>query len=171
MPDVKRKIVVNKGTPKPELDRATTKSEKREKQLKGIFDFYSRQQLMVGKKATFEEIQKVLDNMTLGEFVRFCLDFQVPIKKQKIMEIFKKVSVNHREITYDQFKEILQKLFIEVNRLKVKNLKKKLDSIDKTNVIGTAIFKDIKKQLLLIKNKSSDEIMEECYIFLELDFP
>ena len=56
------------------------REEKREKTLRGIFDFYSRQQILVGKKATFDEIKKELDHLNMGEFFRFCLDFGIPIK-------------------------------------------------------------------------------------------
>ena len=37
----------------------------------------------------------------MGEFFRFCLDFGIPIKKEKIIENFKKVSPNHKEIDYE----------------------------------------------------------------------
>ena len=86
----------------------TTKGEKRERVLKGIFNFYCRQQLLVGRKATFDEIKREFDNMNMGEFFRFCLDFKLPQKKEKIIEIFKKNSQNHREISYCNFKDILQ---------------------------------------------------------------
>ena len=77
------------------------REEKREKSLKGIFDFYSRQQILVGKNATFDDIKKELDHLNMGEFFRFCFDFAIPIKKEKIIENFKKVSPNHKEIDYD----------------------------------------------------------------------
>lgn len=83
------------------VDKDKAKSEKREKALRGIFDFYCRQQLLVGRKATFEEIQKEFENMNMGEYVRFCLDFAIPLNKNKLIEIFKKVSLNHKDLTYD----------------------------------------------------------------------
>ncbi len=101
--------------------------------------------MLVGKKPTFEEIEKEINNMNLGEFMRFCLDFQMPLPKEKIMEIFKRISPNHREITYDKFKEIIAQLFIELNREKVKTLKAKMETINKDNMIGLAVFKDIQK--------------------------
>lgn len=133
------------------INRATTKLEKREKQLKGIFDFYCRQQMLVGKKPTFEEIEKEINNLNLGEFMRFCLDFSIPVPKEKVMDIFKRISPNHREISYDKFKEILTQIFIEINRDRVKTLKAKMETINKDNMIGMAVFKDIQKQLITIK--------------------
>lgn len=61
----------------------------------------------MGRRATFDEIKREFDNMNMGEFFRFCLDFKIPQKKDKILEAFKKVSPNHREISYENFKELL----------------------------------------------------------------
>lgn len=80
--------------------------------------------------------------MNMGEFFRFCIDFKIPQKKDKIMEIFKKISPTHREISYENFKAILQAIFIQVNKDRARNLKKKLDSINQSNIIGKAIYKD-----------------------------
>ena len=46
--------------------------------------------------------------MNMGEFYRFCLDFKIPHKKEKVIEMFKKISPNHREISYENFKDIIQ---------------------------------------------------------------
>ena len=37
---------------------------------------------MVGKNATFEEIQKQVRNLKLGEFIKFCKDFEIKLPKQ-----------------------------------------------------------------------------------------
>lgn len=107
--------------------------------------------MLVGKKPTFEEIEKEINNLNLGEFMRFCLDFSIPVPKEKVMDIFKRISPNHREISYDKFKEILTQIFIEINRDRVKTLKAKMETINKDNMIGMAVFKDIQKQLITIK--------------------
>lgn len=82
--------------------------------------------MLVGKRATFDQIQNELSNMNMGEFIRFTLDFALPLKKEKVLEIFKKVSPNHRDICYEKFKDILLKVFIEINKGNVKTLKAKL---------------------------------------------
>jgi hypothetical protein len=56
--------------------------EKRNKALKEIFDFYSRQQMMIGKKATFDQIKNEVSNMNLGEYMGFCNDFDLMISKE-----------------------------------------------------------------------------------------
>lgn len=58
--------------------------------LKGIFDFYAKQQLLVGRRATFDEIKHEFEYMNMGEFFRFALDFKLPLKKEKVLETFKK---------------------------------------------------------------------------------
>ena len=45
--------------------------ERRKKGIKEIFDFYTRQHLMIGRKATFEQIQYEMSNMNMGEFMKF----------------------------------------------------------------------------------------------------
>ena len=44
-----------------------------------------------------------------------------------------------------------------------------MDGINKKNIIGMAVYKDLSKKLLGLKTKSADEIKEEAYTFLELD--
>ena len=84
----------------------------REKVLRGVFEFYCRQQVMVGRKATFEEIEKEYRSMNMGEYMRFCLDFGLPYPKQRFLEVFKKVAPNHHEdISFDLFKQTLIELF------------------------------------------------------------
>lgn len=54
-----------------EAEPVETLEERRAKGIQEIFDFYTRQQLMVGKKATFEQIEHELSNLNMGEFMRF----------------------------------------------------------------------------------------------------
>ena len=48
-----------------------TLEERREKGLKEIFDHYARSQMMIGRKATFEQIQHEISNLNLGEYMKF----------------------------------------------------------------------------------------------------
>jgi nucleoid-associated protein YejK len=73
-----------------EAEPVDSLEEKRAKGIQEIFDFYTRQQLMVGKKATFEQIEHELSNLNMGEFMRFCKDFKIPVSKTKCAEVFKK---------------------------------------------------------------------------------
>jgi hypothetical protein len=48
-----------------------TLEERREKGLKEIFSHYARSQMMIGRKATFEQIQHEISNLNLGEYMKF----------------------------------------------------------------------------------------------------
>ena len=56
---------------------------------------------MTGKHATFDDISKEMNILHMGEFLRFCLDFEFKLSKAKLTEIFKKSSYTRREITLD----------------------------------------------------------------------
>mmetsp|Transcript_12864 Transcript_12864/g.12766 ORF Transcript_12864/g.12766 Transcript_12864/m.12766 type:complete len:192 (+) Transcript_12864:508-1083(+) len=146
--------------------------EKREKCLKGIFDFYSRQQLLIGKKATFEEIESKINTLLIGEFLKFCLDFKVPLRKPKLLEIFKKESETHKSIDYAKFKDVLVQIFIEVNKEKVRLLKKKIMQVPgKNNFLMKTLLQEIKNEVTNLKNKKYEQIQAEAYQFLEIDDP
>jgi len=67
-----RKSVVEQQEVERRLDDpGESLKEKRKKGIKKIFEFYSRQHLMIGKKATFEQIQYEMSNMDMGEFLKF----------------------------------------------------------------------------------------------------
>lgn len=38
--------------------------------------------------------------MNMAEFMRFCLDFKIPLRKDKIVEVFKKNAGNLKELEY-----------------------------------------------------------------------
>ncbi len=83
--------------------KSMSAGEKREKGLKEIFEFYCRQQTMLGKKPTFEQLEKVLQHMNLAEFMSFCKDFRVPIKSAKAQELFKRHAKLSKELDHEYF--------------------------------------------------------------------
>lgn len=64
--------------------------------------------------------------MNLVKLVRFCIDFMVPVPKGSVASIFKRASPNNHDLTFDQFKDMIERLFVEVNKLKINVLKKRL---------------------------------------------
>ncbi|TNV85673.1 hypothetical protein FGO68_gene10543 [Halteria grandinella] len=137
----------------------------RERVLANIFDFYARQQLSHQKGATFDAIKNDFHSVNLVKFVRFCIDFLIPVPKLQVSQIFRRVSPNNHDLTFDQFKEMIEKLFAEVNRLKGHDLKKRLKRGGMTEEETT----EAKQQMHDIKNKTREEIIEEAYTYLELD--
>lgn len=140
----------------------------RDKTLKGIFDFYARQQLQNQKGGTFDDINKDYHTLNLVKLVRFCIDFQIPVPKLEVTHIFKRVSPNVRDLTYEQFKEMIEKLFIEVNRQRGHELKKRLKQAGKSSAGGDDVD-EMKRQMQELKVKTREEIVEEAYQYLELD--
>ncbi|CAI2372176.1 unnamed protein product [Moneuplotes crassus] len=103
--------------------------DRRKKGIREIFDFYTRQHLMIGKKATFEEIQYELSNMNMGEFMKFCKDFKIPVSKTRCAEIFKKTAKNSKEMFIEHFKESFPKLISMRNKEKLEGLEKRLNEV------------------------------------------
>jgi hypothetical protein len=105
-----------------------TKEEMRTCALKEIFYFYSRQHQYMRKelKGTFDSIKDKHEHLDLGEFMKFCVEFKIMLKKEALMEMFKKTAENTRELTYDKFNVILTTIASKVNEDKVKMLLKKL---------------------------------------------
>lgn len=48
-------------------------------------------------------MQNVLSNMNLGEFMKFCKDFKIPVSSTKIKELFKKTAKLSKELDWDCF--------------------------------------------------------------------
>lgn len=55
----------------------------RDKGLREIFSFYARQHMMIGKRATFEMIEHQISVLSMGEYMIFCKDFDIPLDKLK----------------------------------------------------------------------------------------
>ena len=60
--------------------------------------------IISGKAATFEHLEKQTNVVYLGELLRMCEDFGFKLTKAKVTEIFKRVSYNSRELTFEEFK-------------------------------------------------------------------
>lgn len=75
--------------------------DKRRSALSHIFYFYSKQHFYTGK--TFEEIKNKQNQLDLGEFMKFCLEFKIPCKKEVLVEVFKKTAGDTRHMTFDEF--------------------------------------------------------------------
>jgi nucleoid-associated protein YejK len=72
--------------------------------LKKIFYHYCRQQTKIGHNPTFENVENNLEKMDISEFIRFCSDFQIPIKKKEVKKIFIEISQSiGKEINYSEF--------------------------------------------------------------------
>ncbi len=114
---------VSKIIPKKYL----TKEELRSNALKEIFYFYSRQHHVSGLTKTFDDISNKIDHMDLGEFMKFCVEFKVLVKKDRLVEVFKKTAGNIRHMTYEEFLISLRAISAKVNEEKREVLLKRIN--------------------------------------------
>lgn len=81
--------------------------------------------IISGKAATFEHLEKQTNVVYLGELLRMCEDFGFKLTKAKVTEIFKRVSYNSRELTFEEFKAALPLLEKEAQAAELVELEKK----------------------------------------------
>ena len=129
-----------------------TKEELRNNSLLEIFYFYTKQHSFIGQTPTFEQFLKSEEHLDLAEFGKFCVEFKILVKPQKIAEIFKKTSENSKNLTYKMFCEALKKLSGCANDEKKKYL------MDRIKIYEMKL-KEIKEKNK--KNKNKNEKKEE----------
>ena len=71
--------------------------------LKEIFNFYCKQQQLVGRNHTFGDLYSASQNMTIGEFMNFCKNFYIPITLEEVKNQFKKRGGLKAQISWDVF--------------------------------------------------------------------
>ena len=94
--------------------------------LKEIFDFYANQHNPMASSPTFDEIAFRKINLDLAEFSKFCVEFEIPISKSKIVELFKKNTTNRKDMSFIEFKNSLEKISEAMNNNRKENLIKKI---------------------------------------------
>ena len=113
--------------------------------LKEIFDFYVNQHYPMASAPTFDEIAFRRKNLDLAEFSKFCVEFEIPIAKQKLTELFKKNSSNRKDMSFNEFKNSLEKLAEAMNDSKKESLLHKIKLYNE----------------LLVKFKDSNDIIRD----------
>ena len=177
--DSNKKIVIPKIKSKNDLK----KKEKRELNTKEIFDFYSHQHSNAGHKTTFDSIRDKFEHLNLSEFSKFCIEFKIFIPKEKLVEIFIKSSTKTKEMSFQEFKVALSKISVAINEDKIKQLKKRIKHFKNTlnynnkNITIENLKKDqvdelikkCKEDIKQFNKKTNEELLEEFYIYLEID--
>ncbi len=85
-------------------------SEANSRGLHEIFEFYCKQQRMIGGKPTFDDLSTALSHMTLGEFCKFCKDFVLPVSAEKAKALFARRAGPSRLLGWELFQTVLQDL-------------------------------------------------------------
>ena len=107
---------------------ANTSKSKINNALQEIFTYYSKQHVLAGYTPLFSNIEQKKSHLDLNEFSKFCIDFKIPILRQKLVEIFKKSTSNFKTMTFKEFKNSLISLANASHESKKKNITEKINS-------------------------------------------
>ena len=144
-----------------------SKEERREMNIKEIFNFYSHLHTNAGHKLTFDSIKEKLDHLNLNEFLKFCKEFKILLPKEILSKIFLKKSELTKEMSYLEFNVTLNEISIAINEEKIKQLKKRVKKYKNDN--EKELIKKCNDEITLLKLKSKEELLEEFYEYLEID--
>ena len=129
--------------------------------LKEIFIHYSQIHLNVKRTRLFSNVEEKKLHLDLHEFSKFCSDFNIPIKRQKLVEIFKKSVSNLQYMTFKEFNSSIISLGNATHESKKNKLnesithkKFELNSI----ILKEKQMKEEKKLNRLLYNKINSDI-------------
>ena len=174
-----QKVILPKIKSKNDL----SKEEKRELNIKEIFNFYSHQHSNAGHKSTFDSIRDKFEHLNLSEFSKFCTEFKILIPKEKLVEIFKKSAALTKEMSFQEFKVALSKISIAINEDKINQLKRRIKHFKNTLNYNNKnitienlkkeqvdeLIKKCKEDIKQFSKKTNEELLEEFYLYLEID--
>ena len=127
--------------------------------IKEIFNFYSRQHNYIGAKLLFSDLEKNMEQISSSEFYKFCVEFNIPLTRQKSNDIFKKAltlstSTYHklRLMNFDEFLISLKLLSKDISQNKMDLIKK---NIEQEKIKLNEINEKQKKQKELDKYNNS----------------
>ena len=153
--------------PKIKAKNNLSKEEKREINLKEIFNFYSHLHTNAGHRLTFDSIKDKFEHLNLNEFLKFCKEFKILLPKEILSKIFLKKSELTKEMSFLEFQVTLNEISIEINEEKIRQLKKRIKVYKNKGEIE--LIKKCKDEITLLKQKSNEELLEEFYEYLEID--
>ena len=110
--------------PKIKARNNLSNEEKREINLKEIFNFYSHLHTNAGHRLTFDSIKDKFEHLNLNEFLKFCKEFKILLPKEILSKIFLKKSELTKEMSFLEFQVTLNEISIEINEEKIRQLKK-----------------------------------------------
>ena len=144
-----------------------SKEEKREINLKEIFNFYSHLHTNAGHRLTFDSIKDKFEHLNLNEFLKFCSEFKILLPKEILSKIFLKKSELTKEMSFLEFQVTMNEISIEINEEKIKQLKKRVKMYKNKGDMG--LIKKCNEEINFLKQKSKEELLEEFYEYLEID--
>ena len=129
--------------------------------LKEIFLHYSQMHLIVNKSRLFTHLEEKKLHLDLNEFSKFCSDFNIPIMRQKLVEVFNKNVSNLRFMTIKEFNNAINSLADAAHESRKKYLNEKINHAKlelKSMVIREKQMKEERKLNRLLYNDSNSDI-------------
>ena len=154
-------IINNSESDNQDLNKTDIQKEKEfEENLFEIFYFYAYHKNLKLNFSTFDDISYRKLRLNFEEFSKFLIDFNVKLKTEVIVELYKRNSTNNL-LTFEQFKQIFLKLGLPMNNYrkgkllkKIKYLNEKVNELkeeDKDKFLKE--YKPIEKEMKIIQNE------------------
>ena len=140
-------------------NKKLNRKEIRETNLFEIFSFYSKQHSFLGKTPSIESVIRKEKLMNLSEFAKFCIDFKIMVKNNKINEIFKKNIKGGTYMSFEEFTDTLGKMAVLVNEEKKQYIKERIN-LNQLK-LQEIIEKEKKKKRKLKKKKNKNPQIEK----------
>ena len=136
-----------------------TKEELRNKTLKEIFHFYCKQHSFLGKTPTIGDLLTKEELMNLSDFIKFCVDFKILVKKDRITRIFKQDLKDASLMTYDEFLKCIKKMAKLMHEEKIGYKRDKINMyiLQKNELIEKEKKKKKKKNIIKIDENNNNE--------------
>ena len=132
--------------------------------LKEIFLYYSHLHLNVKKTRLFSNLEEKKLHLDLNEFSKFCSDFNIPISRQKLVEIFKKSVSNLHYMNFKEFNNAIISLANATHESKKKNLTEKINHKKfelNSIILKEKQLKEEKKLKRILYNNTNGELTLE----------
>ena len=179
-----------------EEQKVERKKEKKvgstDEKLHEIFCFYCSQHKAPSPYPTFAQIEYKGNHMNISEFCKFCTEFKIPLKHDKLIEIYNKRAplIDKSDIDFNEFIIILEKISLVMNENKINKYKEKIEKLNK-KIKGLDVSSDsdeditnnsdikilsskldqYKKNIQNLKTLNNTQIYNELKKFLEIDKP
>ena len=145
------------------ISKAGKIENKRIKGLKEIFYFYTRTQMLLGRRPTFDDIINELNTMNMVEFMKFAKDFNIPISVYKLRDSFKKQAHLSREMRIEHFLQFMPIIAQLIKKEKMTEIKRKIsEQIKKINSLKENLETTMRTQTpRKVKNGKTDGNISE----------
>ena len=132
-----------------------------------VFNFYCRK--YASTRGDFQQLHQNLMLLAIQGYTRFCRDFKVPLTTNDITLVWKKASLNHQPLEFDQFQKSITLLGMQLNKCKVdkhldrrkllKKEQKRRTQPERPNAFASETIKTSTQ--IAIEKKSDGQIQDE----------